>query len=87
MADTEQQRRKTNTDKALELLQRKKRVTSVELMRVCGWRFAARIFELRKAGHKISGHNTKENIYIYEYNGHKDDQEQSYIDQIAKEEG
>jgi hypothetical protein len=49
----EQKRRESNRDRVLALLQAKREVTNADLLAVGGFRYGARLFELRRMGHVI----------------------------------
>jgi hypothetical protein len=68
---SEQSRRANNTTRALELLQRKRRVTNAELLAIAGFRFGARLKELRDGGHDIVTEERAGGLVFYEYRGMK----------------
>lgn len=71
--NTEQERRQSNTARLLAYLKENKRATNQQLNHIAGFRYGARLLELRKEGHKISTNRIKDGVFLYEYNGHVDD--------------
>jgi hypothetical protein len=72
-AHTEQERRVSNTKKLLAHLKAHGRATNAELNRIAGFRFSARVLELRKEGHRITTHRVRDGVFLYTYHGHPDD--------------
>ena len=66
-------RRKSNYTKVLEYLQKHGEATNVELTHVGGYRYSARIKELRDDGYKIMPVRGKKGLWRFIYLGHKDD--------------
>jgi hypothetical protein len=64
-------RRANNRDRALALLKDKRRVTNAELLDVAGFRFGARLKELRDAGYDIVTEPKDGGLVVYEYRGVK----------------
>ena len=50
---------KPSTSRALAALQHGQWTSGNELARVCGWRFSARLFELRAAGYRIERRSSR----------------------------
>lgn len=78
-AKTEVERRKTNTGRILAYLKLNGQATNQELTRIGGFRYSARILELRKEGHKIVRHHVRGGLWSYEYLGHPDDDHKEQI--------
>lgn len=63
----------SQTQRILGLLKVKRRATNLELNRIC-WRYAARVHELRREGHKILTERLKRGVYEYIYIGGPDEE-------------
>lgn len=65
---SEQSRRSNNTQRALDLLLSKPRVSNVELCAVAGMRaVGGRLHELRRLGHRIDTERGEGGLYFYRY--------------------
>lgn len=67
-------RRYSNTHRILRLLKKKRRATNTELQAVGGFRYSARIHELKKEGWLIYPVHVKGGLWDYIFSGHKDEQ-------------
>ena len=66
---SELQRRQTNRDRALLLLQTRGRVSNIELVGVAGLRAGGRIHELRQMGYRITSEPASDGLHFYRYVG------------------
>lgn len=67
------ERRTSNTHKILQLFKEKGWATNAQLLKIGGYRYSARIFELRREGHIIVPVHIKDGLWDYIYKGQKPD--------------
>lgn len=66
-------RRKSNTHRILRLLKKKGHATNSQLIAIGGYRYGARLFELRQEGHVIVSVHVKDGLWDFIYKGQKDE--------------
>lgn len=69
---TELNRRQSNTARILELLKAQGYATNTQLQAIGGYRYGARLLELRKERHVIVTHRVKDGVYHYTYKGQRE---------------
>ena len=72
-------RRKSQSQRILELLKQRRQVTNIDLQRIA-FNYTMRVSELRKEGHKILADYVKPGVFRYTYLGHIEDKVKELAD-------